>query len=119
MDELISRAALLKECAECQKTDPRFEERGWANHFLNEAGEPSTEWYCVEDMIENAPAVDAVPVVHGRWMVTDAYPHNVYCSECYKTFAQTHWAVWEDGSLPRNFCPNCGAKMDGERRDES
>ena len=61
--DLISRAALLKECRECQKTDPRFEERGWANHFINEAGEPSTEWYCVEDMIENAPAVDAVPVV--------------------------------------------------------
>ena len=57
---------------------------------------------------------EIVPVVHARWMVTDAYPHNVYCSECYKTFAQTHWAVWEDGSLPRDFCPNCGAKMDKE-----
>jgi hypothetical protein len=62
MDDLISRAALLKECAECQKTDPRFEERGWASHFLNAAGEPSTEWYCVEDMIENAPTIDAIPV---------------------------------------------------------
>ena len=47
----------------------------------------------------------------GRWNITDAYPHNVYCSECYTRFAQTHWAVWEDGSLPRNFCPNCGADM--------
>lgn len=47
----------------------------------------------------------------GRWHITDAYPHNVYCSECHVKFAQTHWAVWEDGSLPRNFCPNCGADM--------
>lgn len=47
----------------------------------------------------------------GEWEITDAYPHNVYCSECHKKFAQTHWAVWEDGSLPRNFCPNCGAEM--------
>ena len=47
----------------------------------------------------------------GHWHITDAYPHNVYCSECHKRFAQTHWAVWEDGSLPRNFCPNCGADM--------
>jgi hypothetical protein len=47
----------------------------------------------------------------GRWNITDAYPHNVYCSECYTRFAQTHWAVWEDGSLPRNYCPNCGADM--------
>lgn len=48
----------------------------------------------------------------GKWLITDAYPHNVYCSECHKMFAQTHWAVWEDGSLPRNFCPNCGAEME-------
>jgi hypothetical protein len=47
----------------------------------------------------------------GRWQITDAYPHNVYCSECHVKFAQKHWAVWEDGSLPRNFCPNCGAEM--------
>lgn len=50
----------------------------------------------------------------GHWEITDAYPHNVFCSECYTRFAQTHWAVWEDGSLPRKFCPNCGAKMDKE-----
>lgn len=48
----------------------------------------------------------------GHWHITDAYPHNVYCSECYTRFAQTHWAVWEDGSLPRNYCPNCGARME-------
>lgn len=50
----------------------------------------------------------------GQWNITDAYPHNVYCSECYTRFAQTHWTVWEDGSLPRNFCPHCGAEMSKE-----
>ena len=50
----------------------------------------------------------------GKWEITEAYPHNVYCSECHKKFAQTHWVVWEDGSLPRNFCPNCGAEMEGQ-----
>ena len=53
----------------------------------------------------------------GKWQITDAYPHNVYCSECHKKFAQTHWLVWEDGSLPRNYCSNCGADM-RERRSE-
>lgn len=60
---------------------------------------------------------DVVERKKGKWQITDAYPHNVYCSECHKKFAQTHWAVWEDGSLPRNFCPNCGADMRGERDD--
>ena len=49
------------------------------------------------------PAADVVPVRHGRWI-----PYNVkdclyVCSECH--------------SLPKDrtrYCPNCGAKMDGE-----
>ena len=112
MADLISRAALLKECEECQKTDPYFEERGWASHFLNDAGEPSTEWYCVEDMIENAPAVDAAPVVHARRKTIKAGASNNYpfwdskCSECGYTTAITTTG-WR-------YCPRCGAKMDGE-----
>ena len=63
--------------------------------------------------------LDALPSAQperkkGEWQITDAYPHNVYCSECHTRFAQTHWSVWEDGSLPRNFCPNCGAMMESE-----
>ena len=64
-------------------------------------------------ILEGLPSVQQEQKV-GEWQITDAYPHNVYCSVCHKRFAQTHWAVWEDGSLPRNYCPNCGAKM--ERR---
>lgn len=69
--------------------------------------------------IEAVESCKAVKVVEperktGRWQITDAYPHNVYCSECHAKFAQTHWAVWEDGSLPRNFCPNCGSYNGGE-----
>lgn len=60
---LIDADALLAECKEAQKSDPNADGRGWANHFLNSGLEPSTEWYCVEDMIEYAPTVDAEPVV--------------------------------------------------------
>ena len=117
MDDLISRAALLKECAECQKTDPHFEERGWASHFINEAGEPSTEWYCVEDMIENAPTVDAAPVKHGRWMkmtgmMPPEYVGHYECSVC-----QWHGSHHNATEREYRFCPRCGAKMDAEAGD--
>lgn len=75
-------------------------ERDVALHQLEEIGKGLGE-----------KMVDVIERKRGKWQITDAYPHNVYCSECHKKFAQTHWAVWEDGSLPRNFCPNCGADM--------
>ncbi len=67
-------------------------------------------------LIEALPTIE--PRAKGHWEVTDAYPHNVYCSECHKRFAQTHWAVWEDGTLPRNNCPSCGADMRQEAPHE-
>lgn len=79
------------------------------------------EYYLLKDLseridrrIQRVPVVDVQPVRHGRWQITEGYPHNVYCSECHARCAQTHWTVWEDGSLPRVYCPNCGAKMDLE-----
>lgn len=105
---LIDADALLAECKEAQKSDPNADGRGWASHFLNAAGEPSTEWYCVEDMIEDAPTVDAVPVVrcgeckHGYKMgavgvgSTEFY---IYCNKPHAGNWPTHKADWycEDG----------------------
>ena len=75
--------------------------------------EPRTEWhegwndalYAAKDA---APTVDAVEVVHGRWISVEARPHLIYeCSIC-----GDRWAYGE--MLNCNFCPNCGAKMDGD-----
>lgn len=63
--------------------------------------------------ISQTPAADVVEVRRGRWMTTDAYPHHLYCSVCYKTYAKN--AKWvNELDLPTNYCPNCGAKMDKE-----
>lgn len=69
-------------------------------------------------IFEEAPAVDAVPVVHGLWVGTaDGYADGelVYdmweCSEC------GYYADGADEKPNWNYCPNCGAKMDGERKD--
>ena len=61
--------------------------------------------------ISQTPAADVVEVRHGRWLTTDAYPHHLYCSVCYKTYAKN--AKWvNELDLPTNYCPNCGAKME-------
>ena len=69
-------------------------------------------------VIETFPAADVVEVRHGRWMTTDAYPHHLYCSVCYKTYAKN--AKWvNELDLPTNYCPNCGARMDKEDEHEA
>ena len=61
----------------------------------------------VRKFIENAPTVDAVPVVHGRWIHKGAW--HIECSECNYILAHIGEA--------KNYCPNCGAKMDGGNED--
>lgn len=63
--------------------------------------------------LQNLPSADVVEVRHGRWLTTDAYPHHLYCSVCYKTYAKN--AKWvNELDLPTNYCPNCGARMGKE-----
>ena len=58
--------------------------------------------------IENAPVVDVAPVVHGRWVFNSEH-WTWDCSNC------KCW-VGSGVSINRyNFCPNCGAKMDGRQ----
>lgn len=53
--------------------------------------------------------VDVEPVVHGQWIPvpsSDMVTGKAYeCSECKKM---------RFGSFKPNYCPNCGAKMEGE-----
>lgn len=80
-----------------------------------------------KEWLETLPPADVQPVRRGRWLKTDAFPHRVYCSECYKTYVPNdNWQIWQDkpgeGGLQRTYCPACGAKMeqvvmpDGGRR---
>ena len=86
MNDCISRKALLD----------------WVHEFY-----PEDKVFA--SAIINAPAADVAPVVHGRWV---SVPHKLarVCSVCnrdepYK-FADINANVYD-------YCPNCGAKMDG------
>lgn len=63
--------------------------------------------------IVDIPAADVAPVVHGRWIEREDYNNDVYydCSACRESFC------FIEGVPEENFysyCPNCGARMDGE-----
>lgn len=53
----------------------------------------------------------------GKWKIEEYKNHlNVVCSNCNKEFY-----VYKQGQYRidrSNYCPNCGAKMEGERKDE-
>ena len=97
MARLIDADALLEEhCGDCY---PKQREM-----CKNDPVCGSAMW------IIEAPTVDAVPVVHGRWVWTETgeedYEQYWACSKC-----------GEHTYFITNFCSNCGAKMDLEEVD--
>ena len=61
------------------------------------------------DLLETVKTVDAVEVVHGRWEKAE-YNGFARCDQCKDVYINEEWL--EDGKW--NYCPNCGAKMDGD-----
>ena len=62
--------------------------------------------------VTEAPTADAVPVVHGRW---EPHPNaNGFerCSVCHDCIIYDDWATEQKWY----YCPNCGARMDGDSR---
>lgn len=89
MADLISRAAAI----------------AW--FFRPYSNEESYSNLDVERALKAIPAVDAAPVVHGRWVYEHGDPAMIPCSVCgYQVFRYNN----------THYCPNCGAKMDGEWR---
>ena len=72
-----------------------------AKYFLD--GEAYHELSEVLYNVEQLPTVDAVLVVHGNWIKTGSF---VKCSECDE---------YMEESRKTNFCPRCGAKMNGKK----
>lgn len=73
---------------------------------LNDNGVPYNA--DVNYFVTNAPTIDAVSVVHGKWIDRSDGIEGAwnYCSVCGEQAIDLY-----------DFCPNCGAKMDGERKE--
>ena len=59
----------------------------------------------VLEYVENLPADDVAPVVHGRWKKSGSLLECQYCGEIYSQLGGNAGKSW-------NYCPNCGAKME-------
>ena len=81
--------------------------------------------------IDEQPTIDAVPVRHGEWIIDGAFTYNlendgkayepVYrCSCCHRQTESylrlDEPKMPEDADFPE-FCPHCGARMDGGKDD--
>lgn len=114
MDEYISRKAAIayirEQSEECQKA---FEEIGGESGIYADAyNDLAEDFYSI-------PAADVAPVVHGQWDDSGRYTFPgggtaVRCTECgcALTVSEYHLNNW-------NYCPVCGAKMDGGDSDAS
>lgn len=69
----------------------------------------------VKSMVSKAPAAEVAPVVHGRWDGNE-------CTVCklpwnYNMVQNADdWGYFDP--MP-DYCPNCGAKMDGGSEDKN
>ena len=61
----------------------------------------------IRQNIMDTPAADVAPVRHGRWVEKEKYTFGIMydCSLCENRIL--------DNGHSWNYCPNCGAKMDG------
>lgn len=68
-------------------------------------------WNDAIDVINNQPGEDVAPVVHGEWeyIGTDKMGNVFRCSNCANRIGL---------DKETDYCPNCGAKMDGKERKE-
>lgn len=91
-------------CNDCESYDGIKCRSCWADDLIS--------W------IEDAPKLDAVEVVHGRWedcSDKDEIGMNLRCVVCggradsFVGGTEDWYCLWKP-----NFCPHCGAKMDGD-----
>lgn len=62
-------------------------------------------------LIAEQPTIDSEPVRHGQWVFSPDHAEGI-CTMCnFKIYGRPYNNTYL--IVPYNYCPNCGAKMDG------
>ena len=73
----------------------------------------TARYFNVKFDIESFPNADVAPVVHGRWIMVDDSCGKYACSACREIEQEcTEWGAGHYNPVNKDYCPNCGAKMD-------
>lgn len=112
-DDLKKNMNIYMDCERAYKKEMKDYKKahgeGWMPYPYNSNTQKGA---CMQDglaeafqAVMDAPTIEAEPVRHGQW-VDNGIPESVLskCSECGIVY----------GSSSFNYCPNCGAKMDGK-----
>ena len=71
----------------------------------------------IREEIGKIPAADVEPVRHGRWIWHEE-TFEYECSDCHCRFDYEHtYELFDHGFQFANYCPKCGANMDGENAE--
>ena len=85
------------------------------NH--SDFGRSMADLTSLREVLEDTPTADVVEVRHGKWLTwEEQFPDRkptkknnlgVFCNNCHN-----------HADNMTDYCPNCGAKMDGDTNDE-
>lgn len=95
---LIDADALEKEIEEITK-EPDYQHEGedWSVGVI-----------IAQSAVQDAPTIEAVPVVHAEWKMRGG---KLYCTNCGKKALEEKDRDDWYGCERSNFCPHCGADM--------
>lgn len=70
------------------------------------------DYLWLQEAVVDSAVADVQPVKRGHWI--EVTPRHSKCSICDTTCLIAVYPI----SKNANYCPNCGARMDGEQNDD-
>ena len=87
------------------KTELLFE---MATSLIPQSMDITRGYAIAKDLIRKAPTTDVAPVIHGEWIHKNG---EMYCSVCGSE------ALMDEVYYKSPYCPDCGARMDGGKKN--